>query len=354
MRATMSDLIQVLLPNLSPALAGPGAVSDILRITRALPPIGCGGFECRLADDDSQVDFSQCISTSIEDLAMLGEYIAGNPVFAGNPIWRCMSDFCARWPRSSFSLSDMWGIWLEIDEGDMAPSVILNLGQETPSSDSAYAAAKTALNILLQHRPLPWKDSLDRCFTTDLARVVYIGIMMARSMDDTVRVEFKPRSPESILPFLRHLGWSGQEDELEALIECLYSLVGHIGLVQIDIGAKAYSRIGLEFACHTSPDGDYAITALLGHLIEIGLCSPEKRDGLLAWPGHTDPASSQAPWPAHLIAESLLQPPETLSLIERRLSHIKVIYQPGQPLEAKGYLWFSHRWLQPEPETVNS
>ena len=42
--------------------------------------------------------------------------------------------------------------------------------------------------------------------------------------------------------------------------------------------------------------------------------------------------------------QSLVASPEQLIFIRRRISHIKLVYQPGQPLQAKGYLGFETVW----------
>ncbi|MCB0188929.1 MAG: hypothetical protein KDE31_31885, partial [Caldilineaceae bacterium] len=86
--------------------------------------------------------------------------------------------------------------------------------------------------------------------------------------------------------------------------------------------------------------------AFLTYLVEHGLCTPEKCDALLAWSGESNPTTATTPWPASLIAAELVQPVHQFSSFERRLSHIKVVYRPGQPAAAKGYLWFNHRWHQ--------
>jgi hypothetical protein len=54
----------------------------------------------------------------------------------------------------------------------------------------------------------------------------------------------------------------------------------------------------------------------------------------------------QAHWPKQLIVDSILAPKECFTVFDRRLSHIKVAWQPQRQLEAKAYLWFEHRWLR--------
>ena len=36
------------------------------------------------------------------------------------------------------------------------------------------------------------------------------------------------------------------------------------------------------------------------------------------------------------------------------LHYVKIVYQPGEPLEAKAYLAGNHHWHTPPPETEDS
>ena len=96
------------------------------------------------------------------------------------------------------------------------------------------------------------------------------------------------------------------------------------------------------------PSAEPRWAALLDLLTADGACTPGQRAGLLAWPGVNDPGNSATPWPGDLMLASLLQPPDRFSAIVRQLSHVKVSYQPGRPLEAKAYLGWAHTWLLPD------
>src|SRR5439155_25568367 len=52
-------------------------------------------------------------------------------------------------------------------------------------------------------------------------------------------------------------------------------------------------------------------------------------------------------WPPHLVCASLLRPPDHFTSFQRLLSHVKVVYEPGRPIEAKGYFGFEHAWVRP-------
>jgi hypothetical protein len=67
---------------------------------------------------------------------------------------------------------------------------------------------------------------------------------------------------------------------------------------------------------------------LLDHLVQKGLCSPEKRLAVLAYPGIVDAAGPSLG----------SRPDERFSSIDKEIMLIKLVYQPGKPMRAKAYL----------------
>ena len=85
----------------------------------------------------------------------------------------------------------------------------------------------------------------------------------------------------------------------------------------------------------------------LDELVERGLCTPPKREALLSWHGYITPSRTALPWPEPWLTESLLRPPDTFGLFDRRLSHVKMLtFSPSQPPAAKAYLGFGHLWIE--------
>jgi hypothetical protein len=52
-------------------------------------------------------------------------------------------------------------------------------------------------------------------------------------------------------------------------------------------------------------------------------------------------------WPGNISFGDRFLGYRAVSLFSRWLNHIKLVYQPGIPLEAKGYLGFGHLWFAP-------
>lgn len=352
MKPTLADSIQVLVPNLSPTLVSVPSAQKLIDMARDLPPIVNGLIELQLGADNFQADLSQHILIDNKEPDILMRHII-NSGLSDIPIWLRVHEFCLQWQEQSSLIHGVVdGIGFEIDADACCsqprlPSFFLRLKKEGPSSDKKRSALEEGLQILLgKPGPFPWHDVLHRCFTFNKSRLIYIGIMLARNTD-ALRVEFIPQSTESIIPLLKYIGWSWDESNLKALIDQLNQMGACINLLHVDIASTALPKIGLSCLCGAGSNRKPDWSSLLDRLVEAGLCLPRKRDGVLAWEGFADPTTSNIPWPANIIAQSLLEP-NLLSIFERDISHIKVAYQPEMPLAAKAYLRFCHRWIKPE------
>jgi hypothetical protein len=332
-------------------VSNPSAI-NLIEMAKILPPIVNGLIECRLDTDNQEADLSQHILAGNSEPDILMNHIIRSGL-SDMGVWLRIQEFCTQWQTQSSSIHDaVDGIGFELDADACCrqprlPSFFLRLKKEGLSANEKQSALEEGLQILLgRSGSFPWQDVLHCCFTFSKARLIYIGVMLARNAD-VLRVEFIPHSIESIIPLLKHIGWSGDEGKLEALIGQLSHFGAYINLLHVDIAATALPKIGLSCICRADPDRKPDWATLLDHLVEAGLCLPRKRDGVLSWEGFADPTASNVPWPAHIIAQSLLKP-DLLSIFERDISHIKIVYQPGKPLAAKAYLRFGHRWIKPE------
>lgn len=351
MPSTLTESIHLLLPNLVPKLVAPDAIWGLKTLTDNLTPILRGGFECRLGANRSQVDFQQCIIRDESELILLQEAIA--IIASGDGIstdtrWSQLQYFLGQWQLSLQSIPE---IWLEYDSDISSvflplPAIFFGLPQKRFPTIDTYAIAAKSLDLLLGRSGWhKWQDNLERCFRAcpHGVFVSHIGVMLSRNVP-ALRVNVKGLQPAALISYLQEIGWPGETKEVEALMKQLFSLVDRV-TVCLDVGKRIYPQIGLECILVHQPEQDSRWATFLDYLLERGLCTPEKREALLKWPGQTNPVNSPAPWPGHLIAASLLQPRERFTLFDRRLSHLKIVYRPQCPLEAKAYLWFEHKFV---------
>lgn len=345
MHSTVTESLDLFLPNLVPTLVKPDAVLGLKALAGNLAPILRGGFECRLSTNAPQVDLQQCIVREERELLLLQEFIAAATAggVSAHPGWSQLQDFWLSGPIhyhyfiTAYPKSG-WSLTLTTHRLN-CPSLLFSSG-----CPKTYPQQLTAMGSVV--------TDLDRCFGAcpDGVFVSHVGVILSRNVP-ALRVNVKRLQPDALISYLQEIGWPGEIKELEALMKQLFSLVDRV-TVCLDVGKRIYPQIGLECILLHQPQRESPWEIFLDYLVARGLCAPSKREALLNWPGQTNPVNSPVPWPGHLIAASLLQPRERFTIFDRQLSHIKIVYGPEGQLEAKAYLWFEHQWLSRESKNV--
>ncbi|ETX02747.1 MAG: hypothetical protein ETSY1_02490 [Candidatus Entotheonella factor] len=358
MYATLAESLDVLLPNLVPTLVRPEVIPGLKALAGRLVPIVRGGFECRLSAHHPQVDLQQCIVADDRELGLLQSSMAvaaSGVEGAECQHWLSLQHFIAAWSEPFSLLHDsIPEIWLEFDndrtsQGLPLPAVFFALPQDISPAMDTYKIAAQSLNLLLGLSGWrEWQTPLSRCFAAcpDGGFVSHIGVMLSRRAP-ALRVNVKRLQPDTLHPYLQHIGWPYETHGVQTLMQQLSTRADRI-TVCLDVGQTIYPRLGFECIFLHQPPQDAGWTKLLDDLVHQGLCTSEKRDALLSWPGQTTPVNSLVSWPEHLIVASLLQPSSSFTAFDRRLSHLKVSWQPPHVLEAKAYLWFQHQWISRE------
>jgi hypothetical protein len=191
--------------------------------------------------------------------------------------------------------------------------------------------------------------ALSDCFRALLPdeQVFQVGLMLSRGAG-AVRLCIRLHSAERIVEYLAGVGWPGDEAGLRDVLEPVARSVDRV-LLDIDVGETVGAKIGLEcyFDRNSQPGREPRWDAFLNFLVSQGLCTPGKREALLAYPGFVDQNAEGMPWPAALRRASRLLGGRSLSTFIRSLHHVKIVYRPGAPPEAKAYLAGNHHWHTP-------
>jgi hypothetical protein len=351
----------------SPVLISPSAFSDIGSVAGVLPSTlayNTFGFECRLGDELPRADFLVLARSSCgrDSLAGLHPTSTLPARLMADPVWRRLRDFAACWAESSSPLHDaVDNIWLEFDiDGPVPdlpiPSIFFGLltnfepyAGET-IADRHQASTETAIRLLsggeLQPRLL---ETLSHCFhaLSPEEQVFQVGLMLSRGAG-AVRLCIRLHSVERIVEYLSGVGWSGDEASLRGVLDPLARSVDRV-LLNIDAGETVGAKIGLEcyFDRNRQPGREPRWGAFLDSLVLQGVCTPDKREAILAYSGYVDQNAPDVPWPEALLRTSQLLGGRSLSTFVRSLHHVKIVYQPGRPLEAKAYLAGNHHWHTP-------
>jgi hypothetical protein len=343
---TLDNYIQLLDGEIDRSLISAEYVAAIRRIAGLFPTFvpNVFGFECRLNSNSQRTDFALNLTSKGSEL-LAGKLVdrALPEIFRQDERWSRVSDFFQNWGETNESpFADANCVWLEFDLdrlslAELVPSVVL-FAYWLDGCESKMVVQRplswlmgTALPIL-RGSPLP--ESLERNFLRCIelaAPSLYfqVGTMLSRRVDVLRLCIFNITGAE-IISFLGRIGWEGCVAEVESAIADFGGLVDSLCL-HLDIGEVVYPRIGIELlydrlqAWKRQPSKEIRWFDLFDRLVEGGLCTPEKRSALLAWPGYL-PISHSSPE---------LEVNEGLLL--RGLQHIKLVFDQNQPPAAKAY-----------------
>lgn len=355
MADALNAYLKLSAPYLSPCLISPTALADLVWIARLLPPVSASGFECRLGREEAQADFGvRFLGADGTRAALAGRgdpSLALSPSLFVHPVWERLRRFGVHWDEpGSLMREEIRDVFLEFDvDGPPSPVPI-------PSFFIEYERnAWRRLEAMEQSLALLWGEPLApdvRARVVDCLAalppegyVSAVGAMFSRRFDG-VRLCLQGLTADTMPGYLARMGWPGDPEELEAMLAPVAGRVERMAL-SLDVGAVVLPKVGVE--CHLAeslhePDTE-RWTALLDTLVERGLCLPAKREALVGWLGHTHLRSRPETLPSNLRALSASLGPGALPVFLRRLNHLKLVLQPGQPPEAKAYLALIQRWL---------
>jgi hypothetical protein len=320
------------------------------------------GFECRLGREDSLADLL-VLTTSAEGGAQV---LAGrselHPLTEPARIgagWAGIRRFAELWSRPDSGIDYAW---LEFDlagspevgDGEVCPPSIffhprLELIDGVFDARRFLELAEEAWTALLGTSPAP---AASRSWATCAgalprgAQVFNVGVMVPRATD-LLRICVNRIANEDVVPYLERIGWTGSYETLKELLEVFdlgRPLVDFVTL-DLDVGPGFAPGLGVEayFNRGRQPSGEPRWAALLDRLVERGLCTPAKREGLLAYPGVSSELDDPGRWPANLRRASELLGDRFTSVFRRTLNHVKLSVK-REGIEAKAYLAVVHRW----------
>jgi hypothetical protein len=323
MPLTAGDWLGVLEPRLTEPLFGAEAVRRLRRVAANVPGEGRGILEARLAPGEAPVDLSLGVHTPAQARALA----ACLPLSSTR-------DFLLRWSELEGPLAPVRSVWLELDldrepeRGALPPPILC---AKLPR-DSEPGWLLGTLFPALTGRPLPahQRDRLVACLSAlpASAFLLYAFDLKARG-NEAIRLEIFGLEPVEIPVYLREVAPGAAAGVAE--IAPAFEGVERIHL-SFDIAEGIQPQIGLEGSFPRQPRREPRWRDLFGRLIERGLCSPAKRDTVLAWPGYDTFWTAPDRWPVDPLGPG--------GSCIRVLSHIKVVCHPDRDPEAKVYLAF--------------
>ncbi|GAB3158664.1 hypothetical protein [Amycolatopsis sp. NPDC004378] len=355
---SLRDHLRVTLPRIAPVLLSPTAADRIATGAAAFPPAACM-VECHLGAEGPRADFLIRILRS--EAGALTAADRGTTA-AAPKTWARLRDFGRRWAAPGSPLAAFAQSWLEFDlprphtgSALPAPSFFADVDPAVAGTVDPAAAAGAALAVLRQGSVAPAVLTTIATCVGELpaaARWLSLGVMSGRP-GDAVRVCVADLRADEVPAYLDRIGWTGSAAQLRAIRRGLDGFTP-LATLALDVGTSVRPRLGIEYnleARRSLHDSAARWRPFLDRLVEDGLCARHKRDPLLACIGFDHERVDEESWPAGLRAASDRHGPNVLSVLVRKLVHIKVVFEPGRPVEAKAYLELTHDWLTFDPAT---
>jgi squalene-hopene/tetraprenyl-beta-curcumene cyclase len=321
-------------------------------MTGVAPPFAALGLECRLDDDRASPMELQVGGRAGWEAAAATRALARASEHEGLPVaWEPVYRLCREWQIPDSALGrGVAEVWCEldlvpggatIDLAALAPSVFVAL--KPLGDDERVAVAERALEVLLDTDSVPpLRAAVERCAGAcrDGAWVSHVGVMLGRSTR-ALRVHVSGVPLWALGDYLAAARWPGDADRAIAAARLLLDH-GDSLVLCLDVVGELLPRLGLECFFAQRRGIDPRWQPLLARLVATGLSSAEKTEALISWPRIITPAEEGPPWPDALVAASLSMPAHKLDVVERRLSHVKIAFGPGEPPNAKAYFGAGH------------
>jgi hypothetical protein len=313
---SLKDCLLRVAPGLSNDLVTTEHLSVIYTLAELLPPLSDAILECRLGAGASQVDLAVFLPNPSIKLP---------DTLPNHPVWGRFQKLFQEWADPNYNLHhSVNAMWLEFDVGEPPsslpiPCVFLHL--EEAAGCQAQSLLEMAIKLLDSQVPPHLDSNLQLCAGAlpAGAKFTCIGAMLSRQSRN-VRLIAKGISPVQLPAYLVEVGWAGSVKELEGIIPQLSAVVDNIDL-SFDVGDTIPPRIGLECYVANAGPKEPRWQLFLDSLVSSGLCTPAKRNALLAWPGYDR---------------------QGFGVFFTLTAYIKIVCQQGSPLEAKAYLGLWH------------
>ena len=253
---------------------------------------------------------------------------------------------CAEWTDNTSELAGIiTKLWMVYDLPDSsglakAPWIYLQLNHKKLKGDP-HRRGKLVCDVLSLMETDYSSDEIERYLTffknfPENCSLFGIGTQTSRSIHPIRLYTFIP-DYETMISFLRSYHWEGDLQDLESKLSPFRKNKGIYGLCA-DIGDTIHSRIGIEyhfFGDNIETESKY----LTDTLCELNLSSRAKADAYNSWIGqfHERMNINFWSWPK---GPYLWGKKEIEDILIWRRGYIKLVYDTGQPLEAKAYLGY--------------
>lgn len=350
----LSDYLRVVEPTVDNRLIDHSTLTSIKTIAGHFPALVTSfyGFECVLTDDNPVADFLFVMNPESE--------ITRRLLSSESNFWTNAS-FDDEWLRVRDMLNNFLApaseayrkssnIWFEFD----VPDTLVKL--PLPGIFFSFERCQADKFIVLLGEVLPdiignkqWEEIRDSvgkniCLLNPSAHIFSTAVMISRPIQ-AVRFCIKDISADEILDYLKRCSYGGPLEEIERMFAIVAEQGARI-ILDIDIGKELFPRIGIEVSFREGdlPDTEPKWKDFLQFLTVKKLCTREKEEAMLTYPGYIMEPSDSSFWPENLLKVSSFVGKTRKSIFIKKLSHFKVVFDRGVPVQAKAYLAVRQMW----------
>lgn len=338
----LDQLLTHFQPYLSPELISAQTRANMDRLARHLPPLSGGGLEYHLGLPDKRTDFLlRATNSDLGRGVLAGEYKdwSLSETFTHKKPWPTINNFSKVWNNPNSMLFDaIENVWLEFDmlpaqQSVPDPCVFFDLDrhQKLKHKQKIDVLRKTldAFNFANASCISSKISELLMVVPTDF-KLYYIGLMLSRNTE-ALRACFSSNSITPILPYLKTINWKGSINGVCQIVNLLAKKSEKV-ILNLDVGEKLGEKMGLEiFMKNTNEWQDF-----FNRMVDFGLCSTPEVRALLKWPGYS-------PFPKSDFQKKLSASiGREITILIRRLNHVKLVCMPSGKILAKAYLYFAY------------
>lgn len=328
------------------------------------------GFETRLNNPDASSDYLFAVSSQGKERETLAnQFLTGKlpQSFYSTNEWKNIGKFVTTWADPSSALyNKVLGLWFEFDMVDHSekvpiPCVFLHTIPIQPNNSDSIQSCNWLTSFalpLLTGQKLPEvveqrvQDAIRKL--PEGVSVFQVGVMLSRATSG-IRLVLNKIQPGQIIPYLKTLGWSDKNEQLSNFIDELTRQGTHI-ILHITIGEKGVDpKIGLE--CSFYPfryNFETRWSVFLDYLVQKGWCLSEKKDALLRFPGVNQEDMTTSFNLDSYVKITSSSDTGSSGVLVRYISHVKLVFLPTQPPEAKVYSGVRLFGSSREPDIVPS
>lgn len=326
-------------PYLCKDLISSTMLSSLKDFAQALPKTQSGVLECRLNNNQENVDYQICVEPHINI----------QPYAFDETFYLYLKSFYRSWhSQNSILNKQVKNIWLEFDTKNThyfnkVPCLFTHLYKSFRKNPLPIAQAFLShFKYFSEAQCLLYVEQCINLLPADL-NFVYLGYLCSRP-NPALRIGLYGNSLRELIDYLGAIGWQEHDSRNQVEILKLFSPITTYltyFMLSFDFHTAIFPRVGLE--CYLSPNSyDYLDwQPALDYLVSSHLCSPQKREALLKW---HQPSLAQKMLPkgsSSLFSQSINTYFSTSSICRHALNHIKLVYNPFESIEAKAYLGFT-------------